>query len=70
MLTRQLRVLGTHNENLPPKLSRWTAEKQAALYLRYVQRGQMQTGALITHRHKPEEAPEVYARLDADRGLC
>lgn len=68
VLTRQLRVLGTHNEALPPKLARWTAEKQAALYLRYVERGQMQTGDLITHRHKPEEAPEVYARLDADRG--
>jgi threonine dehydrogenase-like Zn-dependent dehydrogenase len=68
VLTRQLRVLGTHNENLPPKLARWTAAKQAALYLRYVQRGQMQTADLITHRYKPEDAPDVYASLDADRG--
>ncbi len=68
VLTRQLRVLGTHNENLPPKMARWTAAKQAALYLRYVQRGQMRTADLITHRYKPEDAPEVYARLDADRG--
>ena len=68
VLTRQIRVLGTHNENLPPQHASWTAKRQAELFLQYVQRKQMRMASLITHRFEPDEAGEVYAQLDRDRG--
>ena len=68
VLTRQLRVMGSHNENLPPQYAHWTARRQAELFLQYVQRKQMRVSDLITHRFAPSEAAEVYARLERDRG--
>lgn len=68
ILTRQLRVLGSHNEALPPQYAHWTATRQSELFLTYVQRKQMNVADLITHRFDPAEAGEVYAQLDSDRG--
>jgi 2-desacetyl-2-hydroxyethyl bacteriochlorophyllide A dehydrogenase len=68
VLTRQLRVLGSHNENLPPEYAHWTAKKQSLLFLQYVQRKQMRVSDLITHRFDPKKAGEVYAQLDRERG--
>jgi 2-desacetyl-2-hydroxyethyl bacteriochlorophyllide A dehydrogenase len=45
----------------------WTAEEMAALFFDYVRRGRMRVADLVTHRHRPEEAPAVYARLLRDR---
>lgn len=67
-LTRQIRITGSHNENLPPQYARWTAKRQAELFLQYVQREQMRVADLITHHFAPSEAAEVYARLEQDRG--
>lgn len=68
VLTRQLRVMGSHNENLPPQHAHWTAKRQSELFLQYVQRKQMRVADLITHRFSPDKAAKVYARLDQDRG--
>ena len=68
VLTRQLRVIGSHNENLPPEYAHWTAKRQAQLFLKYVQRKQMCVADLITHRFDPSKAAEVYAQLERDRG--
>ncbi|MCH8290333.1 zinc-binding alcohol dehydrogenase [Candidatus Poribacteria bacterium] len=68
VLTRQLRVIGTHNENLPPQHAHWTAPRQQRLFLQYLQRKQMRVSDLITHRFKPEEAADVYAQLERNRG--
>lgn len=68
VLTRQLRVMGSHNQNLPPQHAHWTARRQEELFLQYVQRKQMRVGDLITHHFDPSEAGEVYAKLDANRG--
>ncbi len=68
VLTRQLRVMGSHNEALPPQYAHWTAKRQAELFMQYVQRKQMRFADLITHRFDPAKAGEVYAQLDSDRG--
>ena len=68
VLTRQLRVMGSHNESLPPQYAHWTAKRQAELFLQYVQSKQMRVANLITHRFDPSEAGEAYAQLDRDRG--
>jgi len=68
VLTRQLQVIGTHNQNLPPQYAHWTTKRQAELFLLYVQRKQMQVANLITHRFAPAQAAEVYARLERERG--
>lgn len=68
VLTRQLCVIGSHNENLPPQYAYWTAKRQAQLFLQYLQRNQIQVSDLITHRFEPSKAAEVYAQLDRERG--
>ena len=68
VLTRQLRVIGSHNENLPPQYAHWSMRRQAQLFMQYLQRGQMIVSDLITHRFDPDEAAEVYAQLDHARG--
>jgi threonine dehydrogenase-like Zn-dependent dehydrogenase len=68
ILTRQLRVTGSHNESLPPQYAHWTAKRQGELFLQYVQRKQMSVADLITHRFDRSKAGEVYAQLDRDRG--
>ena len=68
VLTRQLRVIGSHNESLPPQYAYWTVKRQAQLFLKYLQRKQMTVSDLITHRLDPGKAGEVYAQLDQARG--
>lgn len=68
VLTRQLRVFGSHNESLPPQYAHWNAKRQAELFLQYMQRKQMRVADLITHRFAPGDAAEVYARLERERG--
>jgi len=68
VLTRQLRVLGSHNECVPPEHAWWTARRQRELFFQYLQRGQLRVSDLITDRCDPREAAEVYARVAADPG--
>ena len=67
VLTRQLKVRGSHNERLPDAQAHWTFPKQAGLFLTYLQRGQMRVADLITHRFAPADAAHVYDDLARDR---
>jgi 2-desacetyl-2-hydroxyethyl bacteriochlorophyllide A dehydrogenase len=68
VLTRQVTVIGTHTDQLPPALAFWTGARQAQLFLEFCRRGLMHMSDLITHRFSPTEAAKVYADLQHDRG--
>ena len=54
VLTRQVDIIGTHNQKLPPsQAQRWPFEQQTLLFMEYLHRGQMQVSDLITHRFSP-----------------
>lgn len=67
ILARQVTLIGTHNVKLGPGAF-WTLQRQVELFYLYVSRGQMRAADLITHRFRPEEAPECYRLLETDRG--
>ena len=67
LLTRQIRLIGTHNESLPPMHSYWTPIRQQRLFLHYLKRKQMKVADLITHRYNPSQASDVYQKLNQDR---
>jgi len=67
VLTRQISVRGTHNEQLPPHVEGWGAARQIELFHTYIEREQMRVEDLITSRFAPQEAPGVYARLLENR---
>ena len=67
VLTRQISVRGTHNEQLPPHVEGWSAVRQIELFHTYVEREQMQVEDLITSPFAPQEAPGVYAQLLENR---
>jgi 2-desacetyl-2-hydroxyethyl bacteriochlorophyllide A dehydrogenase len=68
LLRRQIRVIGSHNEALPPQHAHWTAPRQIELFFAYIHRGQMRVADLVTHRFSPADAARVYADLQQDRG--
>ena len=63
VVTRQVNVVGSHNEKLPPEDKEWTANKQIELFYKYITRGQMRVADLITHRYRPSDASKVYTKL-------
>lgn len=68
VLTRQITIRGTHNENLSPDEAQdWAPQRQIELLYKYIARGQMKVDDLITARHAPHEAPDVYSALLEDR---
>ena len=67
VITRQISIRGTHNEKLAPHVEEWSSKRQVELFHTYVARGQMRVDDLITSRHAPQEAPEVYANLLENR---
>jgi 2-desacetyl-2-hydroxyethyl bacteriochlorophyllide A dehydrogenase len=66
IVTRQITVRGSHNERLADE-RKWTSFRQIELLYSYLERGQMRVDDLITARHAPGEAPDVYAKLLRDR---
>ena len=67
VLTRQISVRCTHNEQLPPHVEGWSAVRQIELFHTYIEREQMRVEDLITSRFAPQEAPGVYAQLLENR---
>lgn len=63
LIGRKIRIIGSHNNNLPPEYAHWTYSKQALLFMEYLRRGQMDVTKLITHRISPDEAPSMYKKL-------
>lgn len=67
VLSRQVQIIGSRSSWLPPQYAMWTPQRMTELFFLYLQRGQMQVSDLITHRFRPERAPEVYRSLSEDR---
>ncbi|MEM7031916.1 MAG: zinc-binding alcohol dehydrogenase [Chloroflexota bacterium] len=66
VVTRQITVRGSHNERLADERE-WHAGRQIELLYKYMARGQMRLDDLITHRHAPQTADDVYSGLLEDR---
>ncbi|MBM4047216.1 MAG: zinc-binding dehydrogenase [Planctomycetes bacterium] len=68
VVRRQLKIVGTQNDFLPPRQAHWVAARQIPLFYLYLHRGQMRVSDLITHRFPPTQAAEAYAMLQESRG--
>jgi len=68
VVRRQLKIVGTQNDFLPPQHAYWCAAKQIPLFYLYLHRDQMRVSDLISHRFSPTEAAEAYALLQERRG--
>ncbi|MCS6948918.1 MAG: zinc-binding alcohol dehydrogenase [bacterium] len=73
VVTKGLRIIGTHASN-PPEVSTdhaiWTQSKMYQLFFTYLARGDMRVKDLITHRVSPYDAPQVYHMLRYDRSAA
>lgn len=73
VITKGLRIIGTHASN-PPEVSTdhapWTQSEMYKLFFTYVARGDMRVNDLITHRYTPHEAPQAYHMLRHDRSAA
>lgn len=70
VVSESLAILGIHGSMTPEhpsEFNRWTRREVIALFYDYLQRGQMRVSDLITHHHKPSDAPQVYADITQDR---
>ncbi len=70
VITKGLTIVGAHDMHaeFPSSDSAyWNNLRQADLFFRYVQRGDMHVNNLITHSYKPFAAPEAYAMLQERR---
>lgn len=73
VLADSLAILAIHalmRPDVATEWNPWTAEEMASLFFEYLRRGQMRVSDLVTHRHRPEEAPAVYAGLLRDRSAA
>jgi threonine dehydrogenase-like Zn-dependent dehydrogenase len=73
VITRGVQIIGAHDD-LPPAQSsdrdHWSHVEMARLFFTYLQRGQMRVADMVTHRFKPEQAPEAYEQLLRDRSTA
>ncbi len=67
VVRRQLRIVGTQNDFLPPQQAHWCAARQIPLFYEYLHRGQMRVDDLITHRFTPDRAQDAYDLLESRR---
>lgn len=70
LVSDSIAILGIHGTMTPAQpsvLDPWTRNEIFALFFDYVQQGRMRVSDLITSRHSPAAAPEVYASLVRDR---
>ncbi|OGV72060.1 MAG: hypothetical protein A3K19_08210 [Lentisphaerae bacterium RIFOXYB12_FULL_65_16] len=68
VVRRQLKIVGTQNDFLPPQHAHWCAAKQIPLFYLYLHRGQMRVSDLVSHRFAPADAAQAYALLEERRG--
>jgi len=70
VVTRGVRIVAAHDGHCIAQATDrdpWTDRAVQDLFLTYLSRGQIQVQGLITHRFKPEQAPEVYAMLQTPK---
>lgn len=73
VLADSLSILAIHalmRPDVATEWNPWTAEEMAGLFFDYLRQGRMRVGDLVTHRHRPAEAPAVYAGLRHDRSAA
>jgi len=68
VLRRQLKIVGTQNDFLPPRLAHWCAARQIPLFYLYLRWDHMRVSDLVTHRFAPTDAADAYALLQDRRG--
>jgi 2-desacetyl-2-hydroxyethyl bacteriochlorophyllide A dehydrogenase len=70
LVTRGITIYGAHDGNAgfvaTPHMP-WTNPVMGELFLEYVRRGDMRVHDLITHRFRPEHAPDAYETLRQNR---
>ncbi len=70
VVSNAIAILGIHAMATAPHYSEhspWTEGEIIALFYDYLLQKRMRVSDLITHRHAPAEAPEVYRRLQTER---
>jgi threonine dehydrogenase-like Zn-dependent dehydrogenase len=70
VVTRGLQIIGAHDGNPPLHVNDhlfWTHRNMIRLFFEYVSRKQMNVADLVTHRYKPQQAPEAYELLRTSR---
>lgn len=70
VVSNAIAILGVHSTSAAPYYSEhtpWPEREIIALFYDYLLQGRMRVKDLITHRHSPAEAPQVYERLQTDR---
>ncbi|MBC7078052.1 MAG: zinc-binding alcohol dehydrogenase [Synergistales bacterium] len=70
VVSNSISILGIHGSSSAPYFSEftpWTRQEIIALFFDYVMQKRMCVDDLITHRHNPVEAPQVYERLIVNR---
>jgi threonine dehydrogenase-like Zn-dependent dehydrogenase len=70
VVSDSIAILGIHATMTPTQASEfnpWTRREIIELFLDYLLQGRMKVSDLITSRHSPTSAPEVYAGLLQDR---
>ncbi len=70
VVSNSIAILGIHGNSSAPYFSEftpWTREEIITLFYDYLLQGRMRVSDLITHRHTPLEAPQVYERLLINR---
>jgi threonine dehydrogenase-like Zn-dependent dehydrogenase len=70
VVSNSLAILGMHGTMSPAEatdFTPWSRREITSLFFDYVLQGRMRVSDLITHRHSPVDAPEVYAWLVRDR---
>jgi 2-desacetyl-2-hydroxyethyl bacteriochlorophyllide A dehydrogenase len=68
--TLGLRVIGAHASTHPPAetpFNPWTRQRNVELFFDLAMAGRVDVAGLVTHRYGWREAPDVFARLLADR---
>lgn len=67
VVRRQIKIIGTQNDYLPPQHASWVAARQIPLFYQYLHRGQMRVSDLVSHRFHPTEAAKAYTLLHENR---
>ena len=70
VVSDSIAILGIHGSMTPDHASEfnpWTRRECTALFFDYLLQGRMKVSDLISHRHSPVDAPQVFASLLEDR---
>jgi 2-desacetyl-2-hydroxyethyl bacteriochlorophyllide A dehydrogenase len=73
VVRNSISILGIHAAARPDQASDfnpWSAQEMAALFFDYLLQGRMRVSDLVTHRHSPHDAPQVYEGLRRDRSAA